>query len=324
MSTTKDTISKIKEQEEKTKTTQIINKEEEYVGSDDEENQKTKGAVEEQASTTSNKPKSLADILNAEAGDKKVKPKQIQKTEKVQNKPPEGKMFYNSKKISSNEPEHNKQTQKKTFTGKVGEGSKQFNDSIKKTKDYTEKEIQKSYKNEEDVAKPEFKSKKDGQNFVELNQKEDVSISYTFIYVLFIIVQLLAKNIAEHKFEFKQDYNDDTKKAGEHVEKKKKNHHKKQNYVKEEIANDVDSDGFEITGTKEKKKENLPKKPKHYKQHNEGKKKWHKKREDKQTEETNTEQPNGEQNEAPVNKMPETQTAEVNVGAAKSLKDLLG
>ena len=143
MSTTKDTISKIKEQEEKTKTTQIINKEEEYVGSDDEENQKTKGAVEEQASTTSNKPKSLADILNAEAGDKKVKPKQIQKTEKVQNKPPEGKMFYNSKKISSNEPEHNKQALKKTFTGKVGEGSKQFNDSIKKTKDYTEKK----YKN---------------------------------------------------------------------------------------------------------------------------------------------------------------------------------
>ena len=173
MSTTKDTISTIKEQEEKTKTTQIVNKEEEYVGSDDEENQKTKGAVEEQASTSSNKPKSLADIFNAEAGDKKVKPKQIQKTEKVQTKPPEGKMFYNSKKISSNEPV---QEQKKTFTGKLGENSKQFNDSIKKTKGYGEKEIQKSYKNEENVAKPEFKSKKDGQNFVELNRKEDVSI----------------------------------------------------------------------------------------------------------------------------------------------------
>ena len=182
MSTTKDTISTIKEQEENTKTTQIIHKEEEYVGSDDEENQKTKGAVEEQASTSSNKPKSLADIFNAEAGDKKVKPKQIQKTEKVQNKPPEGKMFYNSKKITSIEPEQNKQTQKKTFTGKVGGSSKQFNDSIKKTKDYSEKEIQKEYKNEENVAKPEFKSKKDGQNFVELNQKEDVRI---IIYICY-------------------------------------------------------------------------------------------------------------------------------------------
>ena len=38
----------------------------------------------------------------------------------------------------------------------------------------TEKEIQKSYKNEEDVAKPELKSKKDGQNFVELNKKYNI------------------------------------------------------------------------------------------------------------------------------------------------------
>ena len=138
------------------------------------------------------------------------------------------------------------------------------------------------------------------------------------------MIQLLAKNIAEHKFEFKQAYNDDTKKGGEHVEKKKKNHHKKQTQVKEDIVNDLDSDGFEITGTKEKKKDNLPKRPKHYKQYNDGKKKWHKRKEEKQNEETNTEQTNGEQNEAPINKIPETQTAEVNVGGAKSLKDLLG
>ena len=140
---------------------------------------------------------------------------------------------------------------------------------------------------------------------------------------MLLIIQLLAKNIDEHKFEFKQDYNDDTKKTGEHVEKKKKTHHKKQTYTKEEIVNDVDSDGFEITGTKEKKKENVPRKPKQYKQYNEGKRKWYKKKEEQQTEETNIEQANGEK-EAPINKIPETQTAEVNVGEAKSLKDLLG
>ena len=44
------------------------------------------------------------------------------------------------------------------------------------TEELSGADIASEYKNEENVAKPEFKSKKDGQNFVELNRKEDVSI----------------------------------------------------------------------------------------------------------------------------------------------------
>lgn len=130
--------------------------------------------------------------------------------------------------------------------------------------------------------------------------------------------------MAQHNFDFKKEYTDDKEKT-EHHEKKKKHHHqhkKQTEYTKEDIVNDVDSDGFEITGTKDKKKENLPKRPKQHKQYyNEGKKRYHKKKDDKPSE---TAQEEGEKTETPVMKLPETQTAEVQVGQAKSLKELLG
>ena len=87
--------------------------------------------------------------------------------------------------------------------------------------------------------------------------------------------------MAQHNFDFKKEYNDDKEKTEQHHEKKKKHHHqhkKQTEYTKEDIVNDVDSDGFEITGTKDKKKENLPKKPKQYKHYNEGKKRYYKKK----------------------------------------------
>jgi hypothetical protein len=187
--TSKDTITKIKEQEEKTKTTQITNKDEEYLGgSDEEDNQKTKGAVQEQAATSSNKPKTLKDLFNADASDKQVKPKtkHVQKTEKVQNQATDGKRFYNSKKVNENKDlPQTSATQKKTYTGKGGQNSQKYNESIKPQKNYLEKDIQKEYTEDVNIAKPEFKSKAEGQNFVELNKNEDVSYLYIyhFIYV---------------------------------------------------------------------------------------------------------------------------------------------
>ena len=130
--------------------------------------------------------------------------------------------------------------------------------------------------------------------------------------------------MAQHKFDFKKEYNDDKERTEHHENKKKQHHQKKQveQHTKEEIVNDVDSDGFEITGTKDKKKENLPRKSKQYKHYyNEDKKRYYKKKEDKPTEPAQEE---GEKNETPVVKLPETQTAEVKVGQAKSLKELLG
>ena len=182
--TSKDTITKIKEQEEKTKTTQLTNKDEEYLaGSDEEDNHKTKGAVQEQAATSSNKPKTLADLFNADASDKQVKPKtkHVQKTEKVQNHATDGKRFYNSKKVNDNKDLPQSGAQTKTFTGKGGENSKKYNESIKPKKNYLDKDIQKEYTEKVDIAKPEFKSKADGQNFVELNKSEDVSSLYVYI-----------------------------------------------------------------------------------------------------------------------------------------------
>jgi hypothetical protein len=184
--TSKDTITKIKEQEEKTKTTQITNKDEEYLGgSDEEDNQKTKGAVQEQAATSSNKPKTLKDLFNADASDKQVKPKtkHVQKTEKVQNQATDGKRFYNSKKVNDNKDlPQTSATQKKTYTGKGGQNSQKYNESIKPQKNYLEKDIQKEYTEDVNIAKPEFKSKAEGQNFVELNKNEDVS--YLYIYII--------------------------------------------------------------------------------------------------------------------------------------------
>ena len=184
--TSKDTITKIKEQEEKTKTTQLTNKDEEYLGgSDEEDNQKTKGAVQEQAATSSNKPKTLKDLFNADASDKQVKPKtkHVQKTEKVQNQATDGKRFYNSKKVNDNKDlPQTSATQKKTYTGKGGQNSQKYNESIKPQKNYLEKDIQKEYTEDVNIAKPEFKSKAEGQNFVELNKNEDVS--YLYIYII--------------------------------------------------------------------------------------------------------------------------------------------
>ena len=70
------------------------------------------------------------------------------------------------------------------------------------------------------------------------------------------MVQLLAKNMATKKFEIKNEYSEN-KEGTKKKEHKKKNHKKEMPPRKkdEPIENEVDSDGFEIVGTKEEKKQ---------------------------------------------------------------------
>ena len=70
-------------------------------------------------------------------------------------------------------------------------------------------------------------------------------------------MQLFAKNIANKKYKDAIDYTDD--KEGGKREYKKRYHHKRSKKEapmnKEEIKDDVDSDGFEVVGSKEDKKQ---------------------------------------------------------------------
>ena len=70
-------------------------------------------------------------------------------------------------------------------------------------------------------------------------------------------MQLFAKNIANKKYKDAIDYTDD--KEGGKKEYKKRYHHKRSKKEapmnKEEIKDDVDSDGFEVVGSKEDKKQ---------------------------------------------------------------------
>ena len=61
------------------------------------------------------------------------------------------------------------------------------NQKIKHTKDYLEKDTKKAYKDDnEEVAKPQFVTNKEGdENFVELNQNEDVRKNI-YLYLIFI------------------------------------------------------------------------------------------------------------------------------------------
>lgn len=72
------------------------------------------------------------------------------------------------------------------------------------------------------------------------------------------MLQLLAKNMAYKYFDIKREY---TESKGGDKKKNIKKFHKKDNRdreesrKREEIVNEVDSDWFEIVGTKEKKKQ---------------------------------------------------------------------
>ena len=72
----------------------------------------------------------------------------------------------------------------KVFTNASGlDAAAKENQKIKHTKDYLEKDKQKEYN--EDVEKPQFTSniKEGNENFVELNQDEDVRNN--FFYIIF-------------------------------------------------------------------------------------------------------------------------------------------
>ena len=76
------------------------------------------------------------------------------------------------------------------------------------------------------------------------------------------MLQLLAKNMAYKNFDIKKEY---TESKGGDKKKNIKKFHKKDNRdreesrKREEIVNEVDSDWFEIVGTKEKRNSNKEK-----------------------------------------------------------------
>ena len=76
------------------------------------------------------------------------------------------------------------------------------------------------------------------------------------------MLQLLAKNMATKNFDIKKEY---TESKGGDKKKNIKKFHKKDNRdreesrKREEIVNEVDSDWFEIVGTKEKRNSNKEK-----------------------------------------------------------------
>jgi len=245
-----DTISQLKKEENKTK--KDLKKEEEESASEEENEEQNQDDIKEQTVQRTDKPKSLRDLLNSMDDTKtKQKPKkEITKQKQKNNDEPKKLTFFNSKGAGNaskidEEIKERKLKEKKVFKNAKGldEVAKE-NQKIKPTKNYTEKEIQKEYN--EDVEKPQFITNKDkDENFVELDKNED----------------LFAKNLANKKYEDVREYADNNKEGGE----RKKREYKKRYYPKksrkeapknqEEIKDDVDSDGFEIVGSKEEKKQ---------------------------------------------------------------------
>ena len=186
----KDTISKLKKDEEKAKPTEIIQNDDDYQGgSEDEEQQKTAGVIKEQAIQSSDKPKGLKDLFGGNNEKTTVTKKTTQKTH--QKKQPEEKAtrFYNSKGVQPKEldkiappPEQKRDVpEKKVYNTKGLDEVAQQNKNVKAPKkNYLEKDIKKEYKDDTgnlNIAKPEFKNLKIGnENFVELNHQEDVII----------------------------------------------------------------------------------------------------------------------------------------------------
>lgn len=296
-----DMISKLKKESQKKKVTQEHNKE-----SSEEENEeevKKVEAIKEQAEIKPDKPKGLRDLFN---DDDDEKPKQVIKAQKPAKKKDENKLKFTNTKggnsLAKFDEEKRKNMDKKTFkNSKAFDDIQKENEKIKPTKNYNDKEVKKAYQEDkEDVKKPEFKNLgKNDENFVALNKDED----------------LFAKNMATGKFEHKMDYSNNN-----NEERKKKKHYEKKKV--EKFENDVDSDGFEIVGSKEEKKAKFnEKKPKYFK------KSWPKKekRDDKNEEDKEEKGENTKEDDKKEAPKEEKKVIKVNFERdqnAKCLKDL--
>ena len=180
----KDTLSQLKEEQGK------LNKkpkEEEEDLSEEEEEDKNQNVVKEQTIQKTDRPKNLKDIFASIGNETKAKPK---KHEKKDTKPkkkyddPVKPQFFNAKGTgNANKIDNEARKNKQTFKNAEGlNAAAKDNQKIKHTKDYLEKDSQKEYY--EEVEKPQFTTKiKEGDdNFVELNQKEDVRINIFIFY----------------------------------------------------------------------------------------------------------------------------------------------
>ena len=125
---------------------------------------------------------------NKEGGAKK---KEYKKEHKKKYEEPGKLKFINSKGTGNYEKIDNDARNKKNLVYKNAKGldeAAKENQKIKHTKDYLEKDTKKAYKDDNvEVAKPQFVTNKEGdENFVELNQNEDVRKNI-YIYIIFIL-----------------------------------------------------------------------------------------------------------------------------------------
>ena len=169
-----DTISQLKKEENKLN--KNSKKDEDESDSGEEEEDQYQDEIKEQRVQTSDKPKSLKDLMNSmdepkpKPKQKKVQPKQTKKN----NEEPHKLVFINSKG-TGNADKIDRESKKVYKNAKGLDKAAKDNQKIKHTKDYNEKDVEKAY--HEDVAKPQFITNKDkDENFVELNKNEDVSI----------------------------------------------------------------------------------------------------------------------------------------------------
>ena len=204
----KDTISALKQNEEKNKKKEENQNIDEYSDKSDEEEETKAGIVKEQSVQKKDEPKSLKDLLDSEP----IPNEKTEQSKKINNKPQNKNQkpkFLNSKysgninaKYDKEAKRRNENQQKKNYNVKGIDNIAIENSKIKPTKNYLEKEDIKKYTEdkEEEVAKPEFKNLKIGkENFVELNKNED----------------LFAKNMESKNFEIKNEYNDEKEKEKE-------------------------------------------------------------------------------------------------------------
>ena len=191
----KDFISEIKSNVKDTKKETDDQNENELKNDSDNENQIQTGVVNEIATSNSNQPKNLNDLF---ADDEQTSVKKTKKTKKnpnIKNQKENQKPNYFNSKNTQNLMNYDKEMMKK----KKATDNKKFdvsklnshtkdNDKIKASKSYLEKNIENSYKEYENVEKPQFtnlKVDKDKDNFVELNKNEDVRILFNFFFVAF-------------------------------------------------------------------------------------------------------------------------------------------
>ena len=171
-----DTISQLKKEENKLN--KNSKKDEDESDSGEEEEDQYQDEIKEQRVQTSDKPKSLKDLMNS-MDEPKPKPKQ-KKAQPIQtkknNEEPHKLVFINSKG-TGNADKIDRESKKVYKNAKGLDKAAKDNQKIKHTKDYNEKDVEKAY--HEDVAKPQFITNKDkDENFVELNKNEDVSIYF--------------------------------------------------------------------------------------------------------------------------------------------------